>query len=217
VSLWICGRERRQLFEEARPLVLGREVEPASANEIFRLSTVELGIRPVDERQRRVREKPADRVWLCLDEGSIALLTLRKRGSSARRPGRTAAALSTAASETSGDRPGAQVTLVDLPHVDLGNQAEAEVGDRLEGCQHPAPGIVAADHRARTPGERRGHRVCRRTAEGDRIVRLLRATRGRQKHDEIAFSVGELYLGGLADPLLAQEAMRFQDLRKGTR
>ena len=156
---------------------------------------------------------------MCLDEGSIALLTLaqapdhrladpeeQQRGAQHR-----------GQRDESGDRSGAQVTLVDLPHVDLGNQAEAEVGDRLEGCQHPAPGIVAADHRARTPGERRSHRVCRRTAEGDRIVRLLRATRGRQKHDEVAGSAGELYLGCLADPLLAQEAMRFQDLRKGTR
>ncbi|MGE5778170.1 MAG: hypothetical protein ACM30D_02555, partial [Hyphomicrobiales bacterium] len=48
-------------------------------------------------------------------------------------------------------------------------------------------------------------------------MRLLPATRRRHKHDEIAFSAGELQLGGLANHLLALAAMRFQDLRKGTR
>src|SRR4029453_15715240 len=117
--------------------------------------------------------------------------------------------------DETGDRSGAQVALVDLPHVDLRHQAEAEVGDRFEGGKHPSPGIVAADHRARTPGERLGHQLRRRTAECDGTVRLMRATRGRQVHYEVALSPSKLYLGGLTDPLLAREAMRFQDLRKG--
>ena len=48
-------------------------------------------------------------------------------------------------------------------------------------------------------------------------MRLMRATCRRHKHDEVAFAASKLYLGGLADALLAQAAMRFQDLRKGTR
>jgi hypothetical protein len=56
-----------------------------------------------------------------------------------------------------------------------------------------------------------------RTAEGDGIGRLVRAKRGRQIYDEVAVSASKLQLGGLANRLPAQAAMRFQDLRKGTR
>src|SRR5512132_2731666 len=79
VPLRMLGRERRQLVEKAWPLVLGRELEPALADQLFRLSTVKFGVRPVDEGERRIRQKPADRVRLCLDKRAVSFLALAQR------------------------------------------------------------------------------------------------------------------------------------------
>ena len=76
VPLRMLGRERRQLVEKPWPIVSGGEVEPALADQLFRLSTVKFGIRPVDEGERRIRQKPADRVRLCLDKRPVSFLAL---------------------------------------------------------------------------------------------------------------------------------------------
>src|SRR5512132_2366255 len=55
VPLRMLGRERHQLVEKPWPLVSGGEVEPAPADQLFRLSAVKFGIRPVDEGEGRIR------------------------------------------------------------------------------------------------------------------------------------------------------------------
>ena len=79
VPLRMLGRERRQLVEKPWPLVPGREVEPAPADQRFRLSTVKFGVRPVDEGEGRIRQKLTDRVRLCLDKRAVSFLALSQR------------------------------------------------------------------------------------------------------------------------------------------